>query len=279
VGLYLLLLTGISIYISSSEERLISFLRSKLKETILGELRIDKAEITVWQTFPKLGITLNNVIISDSFYHKPFLKAGTIRAKAGFFDLVGSRLRISSVKMQDAVIYTFTDAKGYTNNYVLKPQNKPKRKSKKPVVFSNLVLQNVTAISENVPKNKRYQIRINNADIDLNMSGAKYQISMDEDVLIGGLGFYLPKGYWLQNQRVKAKWELQYDTATKTLSFDETKVYIQDHPFTIKGAFYLKGPAHFHMDVNTTQIPYNAAMALLKPTTSEKIKKLSLAYE
>ena len=34
------------------------FLDTKLKETILGELKIDKADITVWQTFPKLGITL-----------------------------------------------------------------------------------------------------------------------------------------------------------------------------------------------------------------------------
>src|SRR5438045_4415603 len=71
-GLYLLLLVALSIYISSSQERLIAFIKSKLKETLLGELRIDKAEITVWQTFPKLGITLNNVVISDSFYHRPF---------------------------------------------------------------------------------------------------------------------------------------------------------------------------------------------------------------
>src|SRR5205809_3830414 len=106
-GLYLLLLVALSIYISSSQERLIAFIKSKLKETLLGELRIDKAEITVWQTFPKLGITLNNVVISDSFYHRPFLQAASISAKAGFLDLMGSKLKISSIKMQDAVIFTF----------------------------------------------------------------------------------------------------------------------------------------------------------------------------
>src|ERR1700750_388774 len=78
VGLYVLLLVALSIYVSSSKEKLISFLDSKLKETIRGELKIDKAEITVWQTFPRIGIILDNVTISDSIYHKPFLKAETI---------------------------------------------------------------------------------------------------------------------------------------------------------------------------------------------------------
>src|SRR3954468_8598234 len=83
IGLYILLLVGLSIYISSSHERLLSFINAKLKETILGELKVNKADITIWRTFPDIGITLSNVTISDSFYHKPFLKAQEITAKAG----------------------------------------------------------------------------------------------------------------------------------------------------------------------------------------------------
>ncbi|MBV9961100.1 MAG: hypothetical protein JO072_02535 [Parafilimonas sp.] len=275
-GLYLLLLVGLSLYISSSQDRLISFLKSKLKETILGELKVDNANITVWQSFPKLGITLKNVTISDSVYHRPFLQAKEITAKAGFLNLIGNKLTISSVKVQDAVIHTFTDAKGYSNIYVLKPQNKQKRKSKKPVVFNNLVLKNVIAISEDAIKNKRFQVNIANADIDMNLSGPKYSIKMNEDVLIRGLGFYLPKGYWLENQRVQARWKLEYDTSGNILSFNDTKVKIQGQPFTIKGQFFLNGPAHFHIDASTKQIDYAAAMAILKPTTSEKIKKINL---
>src|SRR6478736_627189 len=75
VGLYVLLLVSISVYVSSSREKLLGFVNEKMKETILGELKIDKADISVWQTFPDIGITLNNVVLSDSFYHRPFLKA------------------------------------------------------------------------------------------------------------------------------------------------------------------------------------------------------------
>jgi hypothetical protein len=53
-------------------------------------------------------------------------------------------------------------------------------------------------------------------------------------------------------------------------------VKIQDQPFTIKGTFYLKAPTHFHLEASTKEITYDAAMAILKPTTSEKLKKIKL---
>src|SRR6476469_3191983 len=195
IGLNLLLLTAISIYVSSSKERLIGFVSDKLKEAILGELKIDKTDITVWQTFPKIGVTLSNVTLSDSFYHRPFLKANAIIGKVGILDLIGKKVKISSIKIEDAKVYTFTDSNGYTNSYVLKPQNKPGRESKKPVIFNNIEFENVTLISEDAIKNKRYEIKVYDAEADMKMIGSKYYITLDEDVLIRGLAFNFSKGY------------------------------------------------------------------------------------
>ncbi len=278
IGVYLLLMIGISIYISSSKERLVKFLTSRMKESILGELKIDNADITVWRSFPKIGIRLSNVSISDSFYNKPFLQAKLITAKVGLFDLIGMKVTISSVEIDDAVIHTFIDKNGYTNSYVLKPQNKSKRKSKKPVVINNLELNNVTAISEDAIKNKRFEVRMKNIDADISLNGGKYFIDMDEDVLIRGLGFNLGKGYWLENQTLQGYWKLQFDTAGNILSFNDTKVKIQGHPFVIRGAFYTNTPAaHFRVDASTKDLSYPAVLAILKPTTSDKIKKLSFS--
>ncbi|MEP6683887.1 MAG: AsmA-like C-terminal region-containing protein [Parafilimonas sp.] len=277
VGLYILLLVGLSIYISSSQKRLIGFLDAKLKETILGELKINKADITIWRSFPDIGITLSNVSISDSFYHKPFLKAGEITARAGFLGLMGNKLKISSVKVKDAVIHTFTDAKGYSNMYVLKSQNKAKRQSKKPVVFSNLELDNVTVIIENALEKKRYQARINDADIDMRLTGSKYKITFDEDLFLRGLGFNFPQGYWLENQRIQAKWKLEFDTTGSVLTINETKVKIQGQPFIIKGEFALGAASKFHLSAVTKGIIYDSAVNILKPRTRAKLQKLNLS--
>jgi hypothetical protein len=80
------------------------------------------------------------------------------------------------------------------------------------VVFNKVEFENVTLIREDAVKNKRHEIRIDDAEADITMSGSKYYIKLDEDVFIRGLGFNLSKGYWLENQEVKAKWKLEYDT-------------------------------------------------------------------
>ncbi len=279
LGVYLILMIALSIYITSSKERLVSFLTAKMKESIVGELKINKGDVTVWQTFPKIGIRLNNLSISDSFYHnRPFLTAKQITAKIGLFDLFGSKVVINSVEIDDAVLHAFTDKNGYTNSYVLKPQNKEKRKSKKPVVISNLELKNVNIILENAIKQKRFEIKFTDANIDMSFSGSKYFINLDEDMFIRGLGFNLPKGYWLENQRIQGKFKMQFDTAGSILSFDRTDIKIQGQPFTVNGAFFIKEPAsHFRIDASTKNISYKAAMAMLKPTTSEKIKKINFS--
>lgn len=278
IGIYLLFLVGLSIYISSSKERMLNFLTARMRESILGELKIDKADITVWQSFPRIGIRLSNVSISDSFYHRPFLQAKLIIAKVGLLDLMGMKVKIHSVEIDNAVIHTFTDSSGYTNSYVLKPQNKAKRQSKKPIVINNFELNNVIAISEDAIKQKRFEIHIKDADADISLNGSKYFINLDEDILVRGLGFNLPKGYWLENQRVQANWKLQFDTSGNILSFNDTKIKIQGHPFIIKGAFYMNAPdTHFRIDASTKNISYDAAMAILKSTTSEKIKKISFS--
>jgi hypothetical protein len=275
IGLYILLLVGLSIYISSSHERLISFLNTKLKETIIGELKVNKADITIWRTFPDIGITLNNVTISDSFYHKPFLKAEEITAKAGFLGLIGNKLKISSVEVNNAIIHTFTDAKGYTNTYVLRSQNKEKRQSKKPVILKNIELNNVTVVIEDAIKKKRYAGRIDDADINMRLSGSKYFITFNEDLFLRGLGFNLPQGYWLENKRIQAKWKLVFDTTGNVLTVNETKVKIQGQLFLIKGEFNF-GKSHFQLNVVSKKLQYGSALAILKPRTREKLQKINL---
>ncbi|HYJ65169.1 MAG TPA: AsmA-like C-terminal region-containing protein [Parafilimonas sp.] len=273
--LYILLLAGLSIYIASSKEKLLGFLNAKIKETILGELKITNADITVWQTFPKLGITLQNVSISDSFYHTPFLKAGSITAKAGIIDLMGKKVTISSVKISDAVIHTFTDAKGYTNSYVLRSQSsqKQKRQSKKPFVLENIDLTNVTVLIEDVLRHKRYRAKIDDADIDMSLGGSKYYITFRENLFLRGLGFNLPQGYWLENQRVQAKWKLEFDTGGSVLTINKTTAKIQGHPFDIDGTFDF-GKSQFHINAVTKNINYGAALAILKPHVRSVLQKL-----
>jgi len=278
LGLYVLLLVSLSIYVSSSKERLLGFLNAKMKETILGELKINNADITIWRTFPDIGITLKNVTVSDSFYHRPFIKAEQITARAGFMGLLGNKLKIGSVTVKNAVLHSFTDINGYSNNYVLMPHKKDTAstaRNKKLIVLRNFNLENVTIVLEDVIRKKRYAGRINDADIDMRLTGSKYHITFDEDLMLRGLGFNLPQGYWLENQRIQAKWKLVYDTSG-VLTINKSKVKIQGQPFLIKGKFDFKRKSQFHIEASTEGIKYASALTILKPKTRAKLGSINL---
>jgi hypothetical protein len=275
VALYLLLLAGISIYVSSSQQKLIGFVNENLRQTFLGELRVDKADISVWRTFPNIGITLSDVSISDSFYHKPFLRAGEITGTASFFGLIGNKVKIRSIAIEDALIHSFTDAQGYSNTYVLRSKGQTQKKSNKPLVFKKLSLENVIIVIEDGIKKKRYAGRMDDVDIDASLSGSKYHITMDGDIFLRGLGFNFPQGYWMENQQVSGKWKLEYDTSSKVLSINESKIEIQSQPFIIKGKFDFK-QSQFNIDATTKDINYAAVLSILKPKTRAKLSTMNL---
>ncbi len=274
--LYFLLLTGVSIYLSSSREKLLGFINENLKQTFLGELKVDKADISIWRTFPDIGITLNNVTISDSFYHRPFLQAGEITGTASFFGLIGNKVKISSITIEDALIHSFTDAEGYNNTYVLQPKKKPEKQGgKKPVILKELSLKNVVVVIEDGVKKKRFAGRFDDVEIDASLTGSKYHISMDGDIFLRGLGFNFPQGYWMENQQLSGKWKLEFDTSNKVLSINESKIKIQSQPFIIKGKFDFK-QAQFNINATTKEISYAAALSVLKPKTRTKLSAMNL---
>lgn len=276
VGLYVLLLVTISIYVSVSKEKLLAVVHEKINESILGKLNIGDVDVSVWKTFPKVGINLNNVVLTDSVYQRPFLKIGSVSVRIRLTGLIGKKIRVHSVKLEDAKVFRFVDKNGYTNTYVLKPKLQQQGK-KKPLLIGKIELENVILVSEDVIKQKRSEIRIYDAEAGISLSGTGYHITFDEDMLIRGLGFNFPKGYWLENQRIRAKWKLELDTAKHTLSFKNTKVKIQDQPFVVTGSFYLGKPGRFHLEATTKKISYAAALAILKPTTSVKLKAINLS--
>jgi hypothetical protein len=275
-GIYILLMIALSIYVSSSKEKLLALLNTKMNDAVLGDLKIGETDFTIWRSFPNIGIRLENVSITDSLYHKHFLQAGEVTVKLGLLGVLGKKMKISSVEIENAQVYSFTDAKGYSNAYVLQPKKKNETHDKKTVVFRKLYFENVTVILENAIKQKRYAGRINNGKINMSLSGSKYHISFDEDIFLRGLAFNFPKGYWLENQRIKAKWNLEFDTTDKVLNIQESKVKIQDQPFLIKGKFELGEQSQFHLEATTKGINYGAALSILKPKTRDKLSKINI---
>lgn len=278
LGLYILLLSVLSIYINSNKEKFIYRVNEQIENNIQGKVSLKNADITVWRSFPNIAVVLENISIKDSVYNISFLQMKKVEAHLNIFSLIGKKTKINSVKLYTGRIRIFTDGKGYNNTYVIKnDQHIDTAKKKKSLLIKNIELNNVTFLNEHHIKNKRHSLVIKNLDADIKDKNEIYTIHMKEEVLVKGLGFNLSRGFYLNNQTIEGKWDIVYKPADRSISFDETKVYFNDHPMYLKGSFWLKDNPHFSLHLNTEDLSYNQARELMPQNVQVKLDKVQLS--
>ncbi len=278
IGLYLVLLTILSVYINANKQKFISQVNTQIQANILGDVKVESADITVWSSFPRIAVVLQNVSITDSVYHKPFLKLRKASTSFGLTNLIGKNVQIGRVDLEGGLIHIFTDGNGYNNTYVIKNNKQPDTTGgkKKSLLIKNLSIKNVVFLNEHKIKNKKHLIKIRDLDAEIKEKEGVYTINLDEDVLVKGLGFNLAKGAYLNNQVVKASWKIIYNTNERSMAFGNTKVMFNDHPLMLKGKFYLKDNPRFSLHIDTKGLPYSQGLKLLPQNVQEKLGTVTL---
>ncbi len=277
VGILLLLMFAFSMYVSAHKQKIISAVEKAIKDNLNGNVSIGSIDISVWRSFPKAEIDLNNVSMVDSF-RKPLLQVEQISATAGLFDLIGSKINISRVTLTNGVIDLFTDSTGYTNSYLLKKKQKPGNTKGKKVSIKNIVLNNVSFITENKQTNKKFEVVFEKMNASIKeRSDSGWQIRMREKCLVKGLGFDLAKGSFVNNQTIEGRWNIFLNIKAPSFSFDKTTVIFNGQPFTLDGAFDLKEPSHFELHVSSNNLQYAQAIQLLPYNIDRRLTLFKLS--
>jgi hypothetical protein len=278
VCLYLLLLVSLNIYLDVNKKDIIARLEKAIKENVKGNVNIRDIDIAVWSSFPKIAIELDDVSITDSVYHTPFLQLHQIAADISITDLLRKTKRINSLKLTDGFIHIFTDTSGYSNTYLFSPKNKSAAAGKQKILIENITLDNVILISENRQSKKKFELQFQKMDADINQQNdSLWQIKMQEKCLVKGLGFNLPKGSYINNQMIEATWNIQLNTKNISFSFDKTTAYFNKQPFIIDGAFFLKDSSRFFLNVTTDQLSYKQAVQLVPENVQHTLNLFKLS--
>ncbi|MES2847948.1 MAG: AsmA-like C-terminal region-containing protein [Bacteroidota bacterium] len=163
--------------------------------------------------------------------------------------------------IEDGSFHLFTDSAGYSNKYLLQVKSKnegEKKSSSHAVEINDISIKNFEVIIEDHKANKEISMLVNELDASINGDGKVMDIKMKEKITMKkGLGFNLTNGAYLEKQTVEARWKIQIDKETQTLSFGKTKVKINDHPFTLNGKFVFdKAEPNFAIYLDTKNLPY-----------------------
>lgn len=269
----LLLFTGLSIYVSINKNKILSGFKDTLNKNIKGKLSYSEADITIWKHFPFIGLHIYDVKLTDSL-NIPLLEMKEAAVKVSLLQYFNNKTSLRNLTARNGYLHIITDTSGYTNKYLLQSQKKEKDTAKGGLELNHASLKNVRIILENRQKNKRYNVLFKELDAAINTSGDEMTIELEQESLIEGLGFNLAKGSFLKKQLFKTDIDLRFNKKTEVLSFDETKVYIANHPYLLKGIFRLEETGSFVLDIKTKKAPFSNLRNIFAEKTANNIKDI-----
>lgn len=269
------------IYISAHKKELLVRANEELSSLLRGKVNVEDLNVNAWGYFPQIAIVLHNVSVTDSIYHRPLLQVKEVSTRIPLAAILRKKVIVRFVKLADGDIHLFTDTAGYTNQYLLSPKPRQQRDTAAPkqqIMIEEIELQNIHALSEDAVKNKRFEILFRKLNARIHKRDTAVTIDLREEVTVKGIGFNLEKGSYLANKTLDARWKLALNTTTKTLSFPQTHVKIDGHPFMMKGAFVFGDTtqSRFDLEVIAQKIRYQQAAALLTDRLQRKLAIVSL---
>ncbi|MEO6813293.1 MAG: AsmA-like C-terminal region-containing protein [Ginsengibacter sp.] len=282
-GLLILSYIILIAYVSTHKKSIIKEVTQEVGKRISGNVSIGDIDLSFFQTFPRVSVLLNKVVITDSMfakYNHKFFEGDEVFAQISITRLLKKEFAISGLRIVNANIYLFTDTTGYSNDYLFKfkkidsaAHNKTPGKSE----LKTIGLKNVGFIIDNRQNEKLYNILANKLNIKIDDTDSSFFVSAKTDLLIHNLSFNLEKGSFLKEKTFEGNFDLKLNKSNQQLRADSINLEIAGHPFNLSAVFDLKGPQpQFELRIHTKDILYSFAKSLLPEKISQALSIVDL---
>lgn len=136
----------------------------------------------------------------------------------------------------------------------------------------NIVLKNILVTYQNPLKNKFHQGYISSMKYSAKSDDSVSRININTSMVIKSLAFNTEKGSYLKDKTFSGNFNLLFDKRKKDLSLENIKIYLDKHPFVLKGFFSMdKTSPMFNLSVRAVRINFDKLVSFLTPPVQKKI--------
>lgn len=277
-SIVLLSAIGLRIYFENHKTEIVAKINTQISDNILGEVKIGDIGYKFLIGFPNFTLVLKDVELKDSLiaiHKRPLLKAGEIEVRLNVLKLLKKQVEVPKIIIIDAKIDLFKDKNGVSNSTIFRPK-KNKTKSKTTTSINEVVLKNVSFISENQKGNKLFNFEIKSltSKIDYSEDGWKTDIILK--TFAKSLAFNTQKGSFVKDKEIDGDLLVKYSKIQNNISVETKDLEIGKDLFNISAHFNIDtGSSPFDIDIRT-QIKWSNAYKLLSNNISSKLNKFDL---
>jgi hypothetical protein len=268
----------LAVYVQFNKATLLQKAKTQLSARLSGDVRIGGLDISFFRYWPSVAVRLTTVSVRDSAWpthHHDLLKAGTVDITCNLWKSLRSfRIQTGSIDISHGQIYLYTDSTGYTNDYLLHVRGttrsgQPARSS----YYPDINLTDMRVVMERLDKHKLFDLDIRHLVCAIEEQDRSLLLHIrTENIRVASFAFNTEKGSFLKDKTLSGNFTLQYNTASKIVQFDNTRLLIDGVPFVFSGRFFPSvKPDPFFLRVETGNIRYRQATALLTPNIQQKL--------
>lgn len=280
VCLLILLSWGIMVwYIKTHKSQLLDRLTKTLSEQTGGEVAIKDLSLTLWHDFPHMAIALTDVSLHDSLYKKHGIALADIHnvyLRTGVLGLIAKKVKINKFILSGGSIHLFTDSNGYTNTYLLRPKDTA-HQSNKSFLLKAFLVQDLDLHIRDVPKNKNYTLHINALEGHGRRKGKRNRYRLQADLFVGGLGFNLSAGSYLEKAALSGPLLVDQDPDEKTFLIRSGALAIEGVPLQLEAKLdFGQKPAAYEIHLGGKKIPFAQAKKWVTAKIRNKLEAIAL---
>lgn len=268
---------ALAVYVQLHKRSLLDRAQDAVKTHLQGDAHIGSLEISFFRNFPSITVRLSDVWLRDSAWqqhHHDLLKATDVFVSCNpWKSLIHRDVALSRVALQHGTIYLYTDSTGYTNTYLLHERKsaeagKPGGSRDVP----DIELIDMHFVMERQDKHKLFDLDIRHLTCGIQKDDRQLRLDVRPGIHVNSFSFNTEKGSFIKGKLLSGHFAVEYNTASKIVQFAKATVDIDGHPFNFTGRFFPSVvPDPFFLEIQTDDIRFHDAAALLTPNIQQKV--------
>ncbi|MES2733255.1 MAG: AsmA-like C-terminal region-containing protein [Bacteroidota bacterium] len=258
---------------------ILRYVNTELNKKVKGEVSIKDVNLTIFRHFPDISLTLLDVLIKDSLYHRETFKAEKIYLQLDLQKLLFTKLVVQSVFLENASISLFQDGNGYSNLSVLKSKptgDSTKASSSLSWMVQRVGLHNVSFSYEDTLKKKNFQFQFIENTYRIQDKDSTWQMQMAGNMYFGGIGFNTSNGRFLDDKKAVVDFQLAFVPATKQLLIYPSKLLVEEELLELSGHFFFTEPARMQLVIENKRANYAQVASMLTANITKVLNKYQI---
>ncbi|GGF02184.1 hypothetical protein GCM10011383_11330 [Hymenobacter cavernae] len=267
---------GVFLGVWLGKDRIIGLFVEEVNHYLRTPVRVSKIDLSLLDQFPRVSITLRDVVVSGSLPQDtvPLARARKLYFAFDVWDMVAGHYRVRTVSLVDGQVQVRLDAQGKPNYDVIKTGDEASEAGDegddKPFAFAleNIRVRRVAV--EYADLGRRQRITTQVPDLRATLSLANNQVAIQATGTTQVKAIRLDQDEYVRDKQLKLNTRMVVDRARRVLTIRPSELQIGPAAYGVAGTVDYSGATSLDLRFDGHHTDVQSVVALLPPRMAQR---------